>query len=244
MTKLYEAHNHILIHAGYANPMEHRHMAAHIIVAIDGKMRVMSNGIERICQGILIPSGVPHMVDTYGKNVLVFLYDCTTNVAMQIKNIQCISESCCNSIAELYVALDREYTIENYCSFEKKLLTQLDLSDPILRISDERVVLAMKYIRSMFSEEVSCQDIADAVHLSPGRFSHLFKEQVGMTFASYLVYQRIMYVYARTLKGTSITEAALEAGFSSSSHFADVNRRVFGISASKITHDLTFIKVY
>ena len=39
------------------------------------------------------------------------------------------------------------------------------------------------------------------------------------------------------------TEAALEAGFSSSAHFADINRRVFGISASTITQDLEFIKV-
>jgi len=66
---------------------------------------------------------------------------------------------------------------------------------------------------------------------------------VGMTFAAYRIYQRIMYVYSRMLRGASITEAALEAGFSSSAHFADVNRRVFGISASAITRDLVFCKV-
>ena len=71
----------------------------------------------------------------------------------------------------------------------------------------------------------------------------MFKEQVGMTFASYLIYQRVMYVYTKTLQGKTITEAAMEAGFSSSAHFADVNRRVFGLSASTITHDLVFVKV-
>lgn len=64
-----------------------------------------------------------------------------------------------------------------------------------------------------------------------------------MTFAAYLIYQRIMYVYTQMLRDRSITEAALEAGFSSSAHFADVNRRVFGISASTIVHDLEFTKV-
>ena len=72
----------------------------------------------------------------------------------------------------------------------------------------------------------------------------MFKEQVGMTFASYLIYQRIMYVYTQTLQGKTITEAALEAGFSSSAHFADVNRRVFGLSASTITQNLIFTKVH
>ena len=65
-----------------------------------------------------------------------------------------------------------------------------------------------------------------------------------MTFAAYLIYQRIMYVYAQMFRGKTITEAALEAGFSSSAHFADVNRRVFGLAATTITHDLIFTKVH
>ena len=101
----------------------------------------------------------------------------------------------------------------------------------------------MEFIRAKSTEKVTCQEVADAVHLSQSRFSHLFREQVGMTFAAYLIYQRILYVYTRMLRGKSITEASLEAGFSSSAHFADVNRRVFGTSISNITRDLTFIKV-
>ena len=101
----------------------------------------------------------------------------------------------------------------------------------------------MAYIRARAPEPVSCKEAADAVFLSQGRFSHLFKEQVGMTFAAYLIYQRILYVYAGVLQGKSITAAALDAGFSSSAHFADVNRRVFGTSISSITRDLTFTKL-
>ena len=110
-------------------------------------------------------------------------------------------------------------------------------------MKDERIQSAMQYIRSSLSENITCQEAADTVNLSQSRFSHLFKEQVGVTFAAYLIYQRIMYVYLQILRGKAITEAALEAGFSSSSHFADVNRRVFGLTASAITHDLVFIKV-
>ena len=45
-------------------------------------------------------------------------------------------------------------------------------------------------------------------------------------------------------KGDFLSEAALEAGFSGSAHFADVNRRVFGLSASTITQNLIFTKVH
>lgn len=64
-----------------------------------------------------------------------------------------------------------------------------------------------------------------------------------MTFAAYLIYQRLMYVYTRMISGMSITESALEAGFYSSSHFADVNRRIFGLSARCIMRNIRFIKV-
>lgn len=33
MTKIYEGKNHVLIDAGYRNPVMHSHMAAHIIIA-------------------------------------------------------------------------------------------------------------------------------------------------------------------------------------------------------------------
>jgi len=98
-------------------------------------------------------------------------------------------------------------------------------------------------VRENMSGNISCRQTAESVFLSESRFSHLFKEQVGMTFAAYVVYQRIMYVYAEILQGKSITEAALAAGFAGSAHFADVNRRVFGLSASSLTHDFSFNKV-
>jgi len=81
------------------------------------------------------------------------------------------------------------------------------------------------------------------VFLSESRFSHLFREQAGMTFAAYLIYQRILRVYADVIHGKNVTEAAIEAGFSSSAHFADVNRRVFGTSIRNISKDLKYVKI-
>ena len=243
MTKIYEANNHILIHAGYADPVEHCHMAAHVIISVDGEMRVISNGTAYLCRGAVIPSGVPHQIETFEKNVLVFLYDSTTGVAKQIKEIRCIGEESCRSIVDQYAIVDQYPTAEAYHRFEQDMLAQLELLSEAPCLRDERITAAMQYIQMQYSEKISCRQVADAVHLSQGRFSHLFKEHAGMTFAAYLIYQRIMSVYAAVFRGCSITEAALEAGFSSSAHFADVNRRVFGISASSITNDWVFKKV-
>jgi len=241
MTKLYEANNHILLHTQSLQPAAHSHMAAHIIISMDGSMKLQCAGAECLCRGVLIPSGIPHAVDARGNPVLVFLYDCTTDVAKQIREVACIPEEACEEIVRLYGAW--EGTAAGFAEFEKAVLSRLGITGAAAEVRDERIRTAMAYIRAMVTEKVTCQDVAAAVHLSQSRFSHLFRQQVGMTFAAYLIYQRILYVYSRMLRGKSITEAALEAGFSSSAHFADVNRRVFGISASAITQDLAVIKV-
>lgn len=243
MTKLYEANNHILIHTGYGSPGRHCHQAAHILISMGDNMCITADGTEYVCRGIMIPSGTVHRVDCCGNAVLVFLYDCTTDIAGQIRHTQSIAEECCQKITAAYSDFERECTSDNYDKFESYLRTLLGFSGSVPRVKDERILMAMQYIRSMCAEKLTCQQVADRVYLSQSRFSHLFREQVGMTFASYLIYQRIMYVYVQVIQGSGITEAALEAGFSGSSHFADTNRRVFGLPASTVTRDLTFIKL-
>ena len=241
MTRLYDAKNHILIRTGSLQPAEHSHMATHIIISMDGNMKAQCAGAEYLCHGILVPSGISHAVDTQGNAVLVFLYDCTTEVAKQIREVACIPEEICKEIVQLYA--DMESASDSYYGFEKAVLSRLRITGAATNVTDDRIQTAMEFIRAKSTEKVTCRYVADAVHLSQSRFSHLFREQVGMTFVAYLIYQRIMYVYTQMLRDRSITEAVLEAGFSSSAHFADVNRRVFGISASTITQNLEFIKV-
>lgn len=243
MTKLYEANNHILIHAEYLNPAEHAHKAAHIIISLHDEMKITINGNEFIGRGVLIPSGALHRIDTFGKPVLVFLYDSTTNVAVDICDVEIVSDLVCNKIVNFYFECEKTILKDDYSKFENFVLEQLNLNPSTWYVKDDRVISAMQYIHSNISKKLTCYEVADYVHLSEGRFSHLFKNQVGMTFASYVIYQRIMYVYTGIINGKSITDAAIEAGFSSSSHFADVNRRVFGLSASAVMDNLHFIKV-
>ena len=243
MTRLYEARNHVLIHAGYENPVLHRHMAAHILISPDGPIQVASDSTEFLCHGAVIPSGLSHRVDTFGKEVLVFLYDCTTGTAKQIRQFHSIPEESCHAVMDFYAILQQDCSPENYRHFESSVLKCLGFEAAAAQVQDARIREAMAYIHSRASEKLTCKEVSDTVCLSQGRFSHLFKEQVGMTFAAFLIYQRIVSVYTWVLQGKSVTAAALDAGFSSSSHFADVNCRVFGTSIRSITRDLTLIKV-
>ena len=241
MTKIYEFSNHLLIYTGYADPHKHRHAAAHVLISADGDMEVTANGEKLICSGVMIPSGVSHTVNTGGSNALVFLYDSTSNEAKNISKVKEIPKDICDTVVGSYFAFDSDKDREE---FEKALSKALLINNFVSHSMDERILSAIEYIRSHLSEQITCREVADAVFLSQGRFSHLFRKCVGMTFASFLVYQRLMFSYAEIIKGASITDAAIRAGFSSSAHFADVNRRVFGLSASSITSDLQYIKLH
>ena len=181
------------------------------------------------------------LVDTCGKNVLVFLYDCTTDTSRQIRSVQSIPIEVCDQIARAYQTFAEGE--EDYGLFEKHSLDLLGLKAQECSVSDDRISAAMAYIRAMAPEKMTCRQAAEAAYLSQGRFSHLFKEQTGMTFAAYLIYQRIMYAYGAVFRGTSITDAALQAGFSGSAHFADINRRLFGLPMSSIMRDLVLKKI-
>ena len=242
MTSIYKSRSHILIRTGHRDPAEHCHMAAHIILSLKQNMTAVCSGKPFSCRGIMIPPGASHCIHTHGQPALVFLYNSTTRVAAQIREIQILPESACDRICALFSAFEKDGTSRAYASFERSLLAILDLESGC-SVTDERILSAMKTIRSGLSEPLSCREIADSVYLSQSRFSHLFRQQVGMTFSAYVICQRLMYAYTKMIEGSSITEAALESGFSSSTHFAETNRRVFGLSASSITKNITFTKV-
>lgn len=239
MTKLYEAHQHILIHTGYADPAPHRHMAAHIILSLEDTITVN----QLSCRGVMIPSGLPHQVDTNGSPVLVFLYDSTSCVSRRITKVQAISDTDCRKIVDWYRAWEPDKNPDEYHLFERKLHHLLGLPQSSGDTTDPRIADAIHTIRSRASEPLSCREVAASVFLSQSRFSHLFKKEIGMTFSAYLIFQRLMAAYTQLLHGTAITKAALDAGFSSPSHFADTSRRVFGLSAGTFQKDLAFFKI-
>ena len=214
------------------------------MISLEREMKVVSKEKEYLCRGIMIPSGILHTADTQNGSVLVFMFDNTTNIAKQITQINTLANEAVDKIVELYYQFENSNkSISKYNKFVNVVFELSGINASGCSVTDERIIAAMAYINLRIGGEISCGEVADAVFLSQGRFSHLFKEQVGMTFSAYVIYQRINKAYTEIVKGKSITEAALAAGFSSSAHFAEINKRLFGFSARNITQKLSFIKI-
>jgi AraC-like DNA-binding protein len=72
------------------------------------------------------------------------------------------------------------------------------------------------------------------VHLSPDRLRHLFVEQTGLAFKTYMLWQRLIRALESYSEGQSLTESAHAAGFSDSAHFSRAFRRYFGLPATTL----------
>lgn len=241
---MYENENHLMICTQYKDPEMHQHSAAHIIISLEGNMEVSLSDKTILCEGILIPSGMFHTANTYGKRVLVFLFDKTTTVSNQIDVLKIMNNDTVNKIRKAFMEFEScNISTSSYLVFLRCVFESNEIHANTTIITDERIQKSMTYIQSKLHEKLSCREVADHVFLSTGRFSHLFKEQAGMTFAAYLIYQRVIKVYTDIINGNSVTNAALDAGFSSSAHFAEVNKRLFGLSATGVTKELQFYKI-
>ena len=76
---------------------------------------------------------------------------------------------------------------------------------------------------------VSNRELADLIHVSEGRFSHLFKESAGMAPLQYINKVRLEKAANLLKRGDyTVAEVAAAVGFSDYNHFGRLFRRTFG----------------
>lgn len=267
MNEIYLAKNHLMIKTEYKDPKMHIHSAAHILVCLDGPVKFQIDGQETMGFGALIPSGIPHTVcgtmNEEGKSLsmsslLLFLFDETTSVAKSIQESKLLSQKQANKIQQWYRKLQKEPDISvAYIGFLQKVLKELALTDNeefskhktdgmfehtnLQTVQDSRIKDAYAYIDLHIGSDITVASIADAFCMSESRFSHLFRKEAGMSVANYLIFRKLYFTYLGLMKGKNITTAALDAGFSDSSHFATTNKRMFGLSPSSISGNMKII---
>jgi AraC-like DNA-binding protein len=97
------------------------------------------------------------------------------------------------------------------------------------RLSSERVDKVIALLRDRLAEPPSLEEIGRAVGCSPFHLSRTFSGATGLTISQYLRQLR-MERAAELLKSGkfNVTEAALEVGYSSLSHFSQTFHETFG----------------
>ncbi len=99
---------------------------------------------------------------------------------------------------------------------------------------DRRVARMLAFAAEHIEGPVSLADVVAGSGLSASRLSHLFAQQTGLPFRTYLLWLRLTRAVEVVASGDSLTEAAHQAGFADSAHFSRTFRRMFGVAPAQL----------
>jgi signal transduction histidine kinase/AraC-like DNA-binding protein/ABC-type sugar transport system substrate-binding protein/DNA-binding LytR/AlgR family response regulator len=116
---------------------------------------------------------------------------------------------------------------ETLAHLDAALARKRDLSGEAQRL----VRQAMAYIQEHYADPISRQDLADHVGLSDDYLTSCFHKELGLTPVAYLNRYRVQQA-KQLLRDThlSVTEIALQVGFSGSSYFSRIFHRETGMT--------------
>lgn len=161
------------------------------------------------------------------------LDDCMT---MLLKRLQARSFSPVTKELQLSGARVEDL-LDNYEQALAQIMTDLlstrsgNFKDPMLE--------AKAYIDGRLSEDISLEEVAGMVGLSPTYFSALFKKLTNETFVHYRINKRIEK--AKELLGVPhyrIVDIAIESGYEDYPHFTKSFKKIVGVSPSEYRNRL------
>ena len=142
------------------------------------------------------------------------------------------------------------HLIRNHCGPDRaaKSVHQLSLTDQkhmsafdherassFRPVGDVRLQKAIVLIESRKGRDVSPEQVASTIGLSPRQFARVFQDHIGMTPKHFILETRLRY--GRFLLENSalpVTAIAEETGFSDSAHLATAFRKKYGMSPSDV----------
>ncbi|BBB69469.1 AraC family transcriptional regulator [Undibacterium sp. YM2] len=99
---------------------------------------------------------------------------------------------------------------------------------------DSRILTALDAIAASHGADCNGENLARLVHLSESRFTHLFRQQTGMSLSRYLLWSRMVDAVAAVAQGNNMTAAAHASGFADLAHMSRTFRSMMGVAPSEL----------
>jgi AraC family transcriptional regulator len=226
---------------GFGDAHVHAHHAIQITTCLSGALALF-NGEECVrASTIAVAADAPHQFDASGLLVFIFvepesrigralgqmLFGASSLARLDITGLEAALEP-------LRMTFDRGLNVEHLLQAGRNALEALVPEAPG-RLPDPRVQRIIDYAATHLDEPLDLAAASAGIYLSTSRLRHLFVEQTGLAFKTYLLWLRLMRALQVYADGASLTEAAHSAGFSDSAHFSRIFKRTFGLPATTLT---------
>lgn len=250
---MFDAKDHITFFTNKVDADYHSHNYIQITIGLEKEFCTYI-GKDKFCvKGIIIDSNIIHRLQGYNGWQLYLLINPESNFGEAVRKsvlnknkIYILKEKDINKILQFDICSITEIiSFEEYYNFIKRLKAVLNISFSNTNHEiDKRIQEVLTYIESYPLDKINVRELSNMTFLSESRLSHLFKEEIGISITSYILHEKLRKAFHLIfLKGFSITKAAIESGFSSSSHFTNSTRDKLGMTPSTIIKNSRYMKV-
>lgn len=229
--------------------INHQHYALQVSIPLDSKITINTTTKSfSTASGFIIGPNVPHKLAAK-KPHLLLLFNPTSSVghywnSLRNKNIEEIDSMEVREIKRI-TSLILSHKINEQQGIQQliQFIQSLDCGcSSFVHSGDSRMENAILYLNDNQDRIVPVSEIANYLSLSESRFLHLFRENTGITYRRAQLWNKLIGALY-LIKNVSITEAAIEVGFSDSAHFSRTFKENFGFSPRDVLKHSQFIQV-
>lgn len=214
----------------------HSHYMKHILLSLENRIQCTVDGKKLEGFGFAIQSDAMHAIHSQASVLLISVPELSP--IGKSMNRLLFSEHPYAILPESAVKAVQEYwaSATSQEDLLKEIFSRLEIPTQEPLNLDSRIEDLLHFLDSCEPERYSLSALAAVVHLSEGRLSRLFHEETGVTLKSYLLLLKLSRAFSLILQGKSLTTACMDAGFSSSAHFAYALHKWFGFTGQQLKH--------
>jgi AraC-like DNA-binding protein len=217
----------------------HAHHAIQVTMAFEGDMAIRPAGMDwQEARGLIVKPDVEHAFNARGGTGAMFFVDpesaegawLASALTEDITRVPDARLQAC--VSELRAFWERPLEGMEVSALIRHCIQALCPGPPPARKLDARVLAVLEVIRDKEELRMSLEAAAEIAHLSPGRFAHLFKQELGLPFRRYMLWRKV--TRAMLCMGTerTLAAAAQRGDFADGAHLTRTFLQMFGIPPS------------
>lgn len=226
---------------GFGDAQIHSHHAIQLTICLGGELTLAGDSRVISAPVIGVAADARHRLEARGLIIVIFV-EPESRTGRKLAQLLFSADHLVELDPQLLSGASHlAATFEDDLSLDDLLRNGRELVDRLVQTEttpepDPRIERIINYAIHHIEEPLTLASASAGVFLSPSRLRHLFVEQTGVAFKTYILWLRLVRAVQVYSEGkVSLTEAAHSAGFADSAHFSRAFKRTFGSPATTLT---------
>lgn len=226
----------------------HSHHAIQVVITTHGEAGIAGeDGTWRSGRGIIVPPNLEHSYSGQGSYGAMLFVDPDSIEGIWLRST--IGDRI--TIVPEWRVLPAAAALRRFCETPlesldvgpliRYLVESLCAGAPPARRPDPRITKVLDLIASSADLRLSLERVAATVFLSPSRFQHLFKQQVGLAFRRYILWRKVTRAMVAIARERTLMAAAQESDFADAAHLTRTFQQMFGLPPSVLMQGELFV---